>query len=92
MGWVLSQLDLSLSHILVDEAQDTSPAQWDILRLLAGDFFADGDTAQMPRSLFVVGDTKQSIYGFRGSSPEWFLNKYNNMKKNLLNEDKQNNI
>ena len=72
MGWVLSQLDLSLSHILVDEAQDTSPAQWDILRLLAGDFFADGDTAQSPHSLFVVGDTKQSIYGFQGAAPHAF--------------------
>ena len=72
MGWVLSQLDLSLSHILVDEAQDTSPAQWDILRLLAGDFFADGDTGQSPRSLFVVGDTKQSIYGFQGADPHAF--------------------
>ena len=72
MGWVLSQLDLSLSHILVDEAQDTSPAQWDILRLLSGDFFADGDTNQMPHSLFVVGDTKQSIYGFQGADPRAF--------------------
>ena len=72
MGWVLSQLDLSLSHILVDEAQDTSPAQWDILRLLSGDFFADGDTAETPHSLFVVGDTKQSIYGFQGADPRAF--------------------
>lgn len=72
MGWVLSQLDLSLSHILVDEAQDTSPAQWDILRLLAGDFFSDGNTAESPRSLFVVGDTKQSIYGFQGADPRAF--------------------
>ena len=72
MGWVLSQLDLSLSHILVDEAQDTSPAQWDILRLLAGDFFADGNTEQTARSLFVVGDTKQSIYGFQGADPHAF--------------------
>ncbi len=72
MGWVLSQLDLSLSHILVDEAQDTSPAQWDILRLLAGDFFADGDTLDTPHSLFVVGDTKQSIYGFQGADPHAF--------------------
>jgi ATP-dependent helicase/nuclease subunit A len=39
MGWVLSQMDVSLSHILVDEAQDTSPGQWNILRALAGDFF-----------------------------------------------------
>jgi len=72
MGWVLSQLDLSLSHILVDEAQDTSPLQWDILRMLAGDFFADGDTPTDTHSMFVVGDTKQSIYGFQGADPNAF--------------------
>ena len=72
MGWVLSQLDMSLSHILVDEAQDTSPMQWDILRMLAGDFFTDGDKAGSNRSLFVVGDTKQSIYGFQGADPRAF--------------------
>ncbi len=72
MGWVLSQLDMSLSHILVDEAQDTSPAQWDIMRMLAGDFFVGGDTMDSPRSLFVVGDTKQSIYGFQGADPAAF--------------------
>ncbi len=72
MGWVLSQLDVSLSHILVDEAQDTSPLQWDILRMLSGDFFTEGDTGEMPHSLFVVGDTKQSIYGFQGADPTAF--------------------
>ena len=72
MGWVLSQLDLSLSHILVDEAQDTSPAQWDILRMLSGEFFVDGDTEKNPHSLFVVGDSKQSIYGFQGADPRAF--------------------
>lgn len=72
MGWVLSQLDLALSHILVDEAQDTSPLQWDILRMLSGDFFADGDTADTAHSIFVVGDTKQSIYGFQGADPRAF--------------------
>lgn len=71
MGWVLSQLDISLSHILVDEAQDTSPQQWNILRALAGDFFTDGNTANN-RSLFVVGDTKQSIYGFQNADPRAF--------------------
>ena len=71
MGWVLSQLDISLSHILVDEAQDTSPQQWNILRMLAGDFFTDGDTKNN-RSLFVVGDTKQSIYGFQNADPRAF--------------------
>ena len=72
MGWVLSQLDVLLSHILVDEAQDTSPLQWDILRMLSGDFFTEGDTGDMPHSLFVVGDTKQSIYGFQGADPAAF--------------------
>ncbi|MBQ0013339.1 MAG: UvrD-helicase domain-containing protein [Proteobacteria bacterium] len=72
MGWILSQLDVSLSHILVDEAQDTSPIQWDVLRMLTTDFFTDGDTNK-PRSLFVVGDTKQSIYGFMGANPDAFV-------------------
>ena len=72
MGWILSQLDLSLSHILVDEAQDTSPAQWDILRMLSGEFFVDGDTQNTQRSLFVVGDSKQSIYSFQGADPRAF--------------------
>ncbi len=72
MGWVLSQLDLGLNHILVDEAQDTSPQQWDILRMIAGDFFTDGDTAGQEHSMFVVGDSKQSIYGFQGADPNAF--------------------
>lgn len=72
MGWILSQLDLGLNHILVDEAQDTSPQQWDILRMLAGDFFTDGDATTNPHSMFVVGDTKQSIYGFQGADPHAF--------------------
>ena len=67
MGWVLSQLDLSLSYILVDEAQDTSPEQWDILQMLIGDFFVGGDTGALPNTVFVVGDTKQAIYGFQGA-------------------------
>ena len=71
MGWVLSQLDVSLGHILVDEAQDTSPQQWNILRTLAGDFFTEGDT-ENNRSIFVVGDTKQSIYGFQNADPVAF--------------------
>lgn len=85
MGWVLSQLDLSLSHILVDEAQDTSPLQWDILRLLSGDFFSDGDTTQMPHSMFVVGDTKQSIYGFQGADPAAFADSRETISKQIKN-------
>lgn len=85
MGWVLSQLDLSLSHILVDEAQDTSPLQWDILRSLSGDFFSEGDTAQMPHSMFVVGDTKQSIYGFQGADPAAFADSRETISNQIKN-------
>lgn len=83
MGWVLSQLNVRLTHILVDEAQDTSPLQWDILRLLAGDFFTDGNTAQNPHSMFVVGDTKQSIYGFQGADPRAFDDSRTEIKKQI---------
>ena len=85
MGWVLSQLDISLSHILVDEAQDTSPMQWDILRMLSGDFFTDGDTSDLPHSLFVVGDTKQSIYGFQGADPKAFTQSRNEISAQIQN-------
>ena len=84
MGWVLSQLDVSLSHILVDEAQDTSPQQWNILRSLAGDFFTDGDTKNN-RSIFVVGDTKQSIYGFQNADPHAFAESRNAIAEQIQN-------
>ncbi|MBO5705340.1 MAG: UvrD-helicase domain-containing protein [Alphaproteobacteria bacterium] len=85
MGWVLSQLDLSLSQILVDEAQDTSPLQWDILNMLSGDFFTDGDASQLPHSMFVVGDTKQSIYGFQGADPYAFAASRDAISKQIQN-------
>ncbi|MBQ1927667.1 MAG: UvrD-helicase domain-containing protein [Alphaproteobacteria bacterium] len=85
MGWILSALDLSLSHILVDEAQDTGPAQWEILQMLVGDFFAEGDTSDMPHSLFVVGDTKQSIYGFQGADANAFIKSKQEISKYIKN-------
>jgi ATP-dependent helicase/nuclease subunit A len=66
--WVLYKLDKGLNHILVDEAQDTSPDQWRIIRALAGEFFTGelkGET--QPRTMFAVGDIKQSIYSFQGA-------------------------
>ena len=83
MGWILSQMDISLSHILVDEAQDTSPEQWDIIRMLTDDFFDNGDTTDLPRSLFVVGDTKQSIYGFQGADPTAFIKSRDDIAKQI---------
>jgi ATP-dependent helicase/nuclease subunit A len=72
--WVLWKLDGGISHILLDEAQDTSPAQWQILKALTNDIFAgSGAMRDQVRTLFVVGDQKQSIYSFQGADPEHFL-------------------
>jgi ATP-dependent helicase/nuclease subunit A len=71
-AWVLYKLDGGIDHILVDEAQDTAPDQWEIVRALTGEFFAgDGRprAAGLERTLFVVGDEKQSIYSFQGADP-----------------------
>ena len=72
--WVRYKLDRRFDHILVDEAQDTNPAQWQIiLDGLAGDFFSGlGQHDDKLRTLFVVGDYKQAIFGFQGTSPENF--------------------
>ena len=72
--WVLWKLDGGITHILLDEAQDTSPSQWRILRALTADIFSgQGAAREQTRTLFVVGDTKQSIYSFQGADPEYFL-------------------
>ncbi|MEQ8558261.1 MAG: double-strand break repair helicase AddA [Henriciella sp.] len=73
--WVLYKLDGGLTHILLDEAQDTSPPQWDIINALVAEFRA-GEGAERiadPRTQFTVGDKKQSIYSFQGADPDQFL-------------------
>ncbi|SNB65252.1 DNA helicase/exodeoxyribonuclease V, subunit A [Arboricoccus pini] len=65
--WVLFKLDERIAHLLVDEAQDTSPAQWDLVERLTEDFFSGEGAHTLPRTLFVVGDEKQSIYSFQGA-------------------------
>ncbi|MEM6904327.1 MAG: UvrD-helicase domain-containing protein, partial [Pseudomonadota bacterium] len=70
--WALYKLDQGIDHVLVDEAQDTSPRQWAVIRALLGDFFAGEGARGVPRTLFVVGDEKQSIYSFQGAEPEAF--------------------
>ena len=71
-AWVLYKLDLGIDHILIDEAQDTSPRQWNIIRALAGEFSAGAGARRMPRTLFAVGDDKQSIFSFQGADPKIF--------------------
>lgn len=70
--WVMFKLDGGLEHILVDEAQDTSPDQWQVIGALAEEFFAGKGAVEADRTLFVVGDEKQSIYSFQGADPRVF--------------------
>jgi ATP-dependent helicase/nuclease subunit A len=71
--WVLFRLDGGIDHILVDEAQDTSPTQWAVIEQLTQEF-ATGEGARMDRerTVFIVGDKKQSIYSFQGADPAAF--------------------
>ncbi len=73
-AWVLFKLDGGVDHILVDEAQDTSPDQWAIIKALAEEFFAGEGLRKQNRTIFAVGDKKQSIFGFQGAVPEEFEN------------------
>ena len=72
-AWVLFKLDGGLDHLLLDEVQDTAPAQWQIAGQLTDEFFAGvGARPDAKRTVFAVGDRKQSIYGFQGADPDAF--------------------
>jgi ATP-dependent helicase/nuclease subunit A len=68
-AWVLYKLDLGIDHVLVDEAQDTSPEQWDIISTLVSEFVQAGARPEKKRTIFAVGDEKQSIFSFQGAAP-----------------------
>ena len=70
--WVRYKLDAAITHILVDESQDTNPEQWQLIKALVEEFFSGEGVARAPRTLFVVGDRKQSIYSFQGARPDMF--------------------
>ncbi|CDG38891.1 MULTISPECIES: double-strand break repair helicase AddA [Asaia] len=72
-SWVLYKLDGGLDHLLLDEVQDTSAAQWEIATALIEEFFVGESARDMegrPRTVFAVGDFKQSIYAFQGADPQ----------------------
>lgn len=71
-AWIHYKLDQGIDHVLVDEAQDTSPRQWEIVGALTGEFFAGASARGSNRTVFAVGDEKQSIYSFQGARPERF--------------------
>lgn len=92
--WVLYKLDGGIDHILVDEAQDTSPAQWAVISQLADEFTSGQGASDIERTLFVVGDEKQSIYSFQGADPaefskmrKRFADRYTQISKRLERQE-----
>ncbi|OYV32231.1 MAG: hypothetical protein B7Z80_27550, partial [Rhodospirillales bacterium 20-64-7] len=72
IAWILYKLDGGIDHLLLDEVQDTAPAQWQIADAIAGEFFAGKGARDLHRSIFAVGDPKQSIFSFQGADLESF--------------------
>ncbi len=71
-AWVHYKLDQGIDHMLIDEAQDTSPKQWEIIRRLSAEFFAGASARTVERTIFAVGDEKQSIFSFQDAAPREF--------------------
>src|SRR6185437_7128671 len=71
-AWVHYKLDRGIDHVLIDEAQDTSPKQWGIVRHLVAEFCAGKGASEQKRTIFAVGDEKQSIFSFQGAAPAEF--------------------
>jgi ATP-dependent helicase/nuclease subunit A len=67
IAWILYKLDGGIDHLLLDEVQDTAPAQWSITNALAEEFFAGRGAREQHRTIFAVGDPKQSIFSFQGA-------------------------
>lgn len=86
--WVHYKLDRGIDHILVDEAQDTSPVQWSVIQSLADEFYTGQSARELNRSMFAVGDEKQSIYSFQGARPERFDQERRQTQKRAKNADK----
>jgi ATP-dependent helicase/nuclease subunit A len=70
--WVHYKLDLGVDHVLIDEAQDTSDPQWQIVQRLTAEFTTGQGAREVNRSVFAVGDEKQSIFSFQGAEPKQF--------------------
>ena len=87
--WVLYKLDGGLDHILIDEAQDTNPDHWQIIAALTEEFFAGAGARENQRTVFAVGDEKQSIYGFQRADPEAFALMKNHFAAKVVNAEKR---
>jgi ATP-dependent helicase/nuclease subunit A len=85
--WILYKLDGGFDHILIDEAQDTSPLQWEIIKSLIDEFFSGQSSNIKKRSLFVVGDDKQSIYSFQGANVKNYLSIKKFLKDKIISSE-----
>ncbi len=83
--WVQYKLDQGIDHVLVDEAQDTSPTQWKIIDAIIDEFFVGQDELKPGKTIFAVGDPKQSIFSFQGAEPEMFSLQRNRLRKRASN-------
>lgn len=89
-AWVQYKLDRGIDHILIDEAQDTSPQQWEVVKKLAAEFFAgQGARDDVRRTIFAVGDEKQSIYSFQGAEPAAFSESRHEFKGRIAGVERQ---
>ena len=75
--WILYKLDGGLDHVLIDEAQDTNDEQWQVIAALTDEFFSGKGAREADRTLFAVGDAKQSIYSFQRADPQLFTERRN---------------
>ncbi|MBL4803703.1 MAG: double-strand break repair helicase AddA [Alphaproteobacteria bacterium] len=88
-SWVHYKLDQGLDHILIDEAQDTNPEQWQIVEALCTEFYENSANNDTNRSVFTVGDKKQSIYSFQRASPDEFDRMMKSFEAKTLQADMQ---
>jgi ATP-dependent helicase/nuclease subunit A len=86
-AWVLYKLDLGIDHVLIDEAQDTSPKQWTIVRTIVSEFTPGGARPNVRRTVFAVGDEKQSIFSFQGAAPKEFDDMRRHFARQFDNEE-----
>src|SRR5882672_3579135 len=84
-GWVHYKLDRGVDHVLIDEAQDTSPRQWDIVAQIISEFTSGaGARDGVVRTVFAVGDEKQSIFSFQGAAPREFDSRRRGLERKFI--------
>src|SRR5882672_3839783 len=84
-GWVHYKLDRGVDHVLIDEAQDTSPRQWDIVDHIISEFTSgEGARDGVIRTIFAVGDEKQSIFSFQGAAPHEFDSRRRGLERKFI--------